>query len=103
MHMSNYLLPFLDTGIDNICIYLSILRFLTYILYLDCDKLSMKTFFLIVHQERNFIKCPYEHALYIKIQNGNIRIVCLYVDDLIFIGSNPSMFHDFKKEGMKEF
>ena len=46
MHMSSYLLPFLDTGIDDICIYLSIL---TYIPYLDCEKLSMKTFFLIVH------------------------------------------------------
>ena len=54
-------------------------------------------------QERNFIKCPYEHVLYIKRQNGDILIVCLYVDDLIFTGSNPSMFGEFKKEMMKEF
>ena len=29
--------------------------------------------------------------------------MCLYVDDLIFIGSNPSMFDEFKKEMTKEF
>ena len=52
---------------------------------------------------RGFIKCPYEHALYIKIQNDDILIVCLYVDHLIFIGSNPSMFEEFKKEMTKEF
>ena len=46
MHMSSYLLPFLDTGIDDICIYLSTL---TDIPYLDGEKLSMKTFFLVVY------------------------------------------------------
>ena len=53
MHMSSYLLPFLDTGIDDICIYLSIL---TDILYLDGEKLSMKTFFLVVYPN-GFITC----------------------------------------------
>lgn len=47
--------------------------------------------------------CPYEHALYIKAQNNDFLIVCLYVDDLIFTCSNPSMFDEFKKEIMKEF
>ena len=45
MYMSSYLLPFLDTGIDDICIYLSILIDIT---YLNGEKLSMKTFFLVV-------------------------------------------------------
>jgi hypothetical protein len=54
-------------------------------------------------QEKNFIKCPYEHALYIKAQGGDILIVCLYVDDLIFTGNNPTMFEEFKKEMTKEF
>ena len=45
MHMSSYLLPFLDTGIDDIWIYLSILIDIP---YLDGEKLSMKTFFLVV-------------------------------------------------------
>ncbi|KAE8706056.1 Detected protein of unknown function [Hibiscus syriacus] len=54
-------------------------------------------------QENGFNKCPYEHALYIKIKDGDILIVCLYVDDLIFTGSNPSMFNEFKDVMMKEF
>ncbi|KAK2446248.1 putative mitochondrial protein [Trifolium repens] len=54
-------------------------------------------------QEKNFIKCPYEHTLYIKLQGRDILIVCLYVDDLIFTGNNPTMFEEFKKEMTKEF
>ena len=54
--------------------------------------------------ENNFIKCPHEHALYIKTnQSGDILIVCLYVDDLIFTGNNPKAFEDFKKEMSLEF
>lgn len=35
-------------------------------------------------RENGFIKCPYEHGLYRKVNsNGDILIVCLYVDDLI--------------------
>ena len=30
-------------------------------------------------------------------------IVCIYVDDLIFTGSNPSMFEEFKKIMINEF
>ena len=54
-------------------------------------------------QDKNFSKCPYEHALYIKIKNEDILIVCLYVDDLIFTGSNSSMFEELKKDMAKEF
>ena len=36
-------------------------------------------------------------------KNGDILIICLYVDDLIFIGKNPGMFEDFKKVMTKEF
>jgi len=36
-------------------------------------------------------------------ENGNILLVCLYVDDLIFIGNNPSMFEDIKKAITQEF
>ena len=53
--------------------------------------------------ENNFTKCPYEHALYVKIKDGDILIVCLYVDDLIFTGSNPRMFDEFKKVMTQEF
>ena len=36
-------------------------------------------------------------------KNGDILIVCLYADDLIFTSNNPSMFEDFKKAMTKEF
>ena len=34
---------------------------------------------------------------------GDIFLVCLYVDDLIFTGSNPTMFEEFKKVMAREF
>ncbi|XP_057787939.1 uncharacterized mitochondrial protein AtMg00810-like [Salvia miltiorrhiza] len=54
-------------------------------------------------EDNGFIKCPHEHALYVKSKGGNILIVCLYVDDLIFTGNNLSMFEEFKKVMTKEF
>ncbi|KAM2949577.1 hypothetical protein FF1_036456 [Malus domestica] len=54
-------------------------------------------------QENNFTKCPHEHALYVKVKDGDILIVCLYVDDLIFTGSNLSMYEEFKRVMTKEF
>ena len=53
--------------------------------------------------ENNFTKCPHEHALYFKLNDGDLLIVCIYVDDLIFTGSNPSMFEEFKKAIIKLF
>jgi hypothetical protein len=51
-----------------------------------------------------FHKCPYEHTLYIKTgEKGNLLIVCLYVDDLIFTGNDEGMFRTFKQSIMKEF
>lgn len=45
-----------------------------------------------------FRKCPYEHRLYTKIGNeGKMLMVCLYVDDLIYIGNDRDMFENFKK------
>jgi hypothetical protein len=55
-------------------------------------------------EEKVFSNCPHEHELYCKVhENGDILIVCLYVDDLIFTGNNPSMFEDFKKAMAREF
>ncbi|PAM41459.1 hypothetical protein CEJ63_24880, partial [Acinetobacter baumannii] len=45
-------------------------------------------------KENGFTKCPHEHALYIKFKDGDVLIVCLYVDDLIFTGNNPSFFEE---------
>ena len=40
---------------------------------------------------RDFQRCPYEHTLYIKSSaRGDILIVCLYVDNLIFTGLQSS-------------
>ena len=71
MYMSSYLLPFLDTGIDDICIYLSIL---TDIPYLDGEKLSMKTFFIVVClRVTNHNKKKYKYTMYMISchQNSN--------------------------------
>ncbi|RDX99131.1 hypothetical protein CR513_17863, partial [Mucuna pruriens] len=49
-------------------------------------------------QDNEFVRCQHEYALYVKkIDNGDILLVCLYVDDLIFTGNNPDLFEDFKK------
>ncbi|KAL4297638.1 hypothetical protein GQ457_12G007010 [Hibiscus cannabinus] len=50
-------------------------------------------------QDKGFDRCLHEHALYIKIKDGgDILIVCLYVDDLIFTSNNPSLIEEFKKD-----
>ena len=54
-------------------------------------------------QENDFTKCPFEHAFYVKEKDGDILIVCLYSDDLIFMGTNPSLFEEFKWVIIKEF
>lgn len=54
--------------------------------------------------KEDFFKCPYEHKLYIKYGNDKkILVVCLYVDDLIYISNDKGMLVDFKKSMMKEF
>lgn len=50
-----------------------------------------------------FKKCPSEHTLFTNTREGNILIVSLYVDDLIFTRSNEVMCDEFKKSMMLEF
>ena len=48
--------------------------------------------------QHGFQKIHFEHTLYIKSNsNGDIIVVCLYVDDLIFIRNCQQMFEDFRK------
>ena len=54
--------------------------------------------------ENGFQRCPFEHTLYIKfIEPGDILIVCLYVDDLIFTGNNLKMIAEFREAMVKHF
>lgn len=51
-----------------------------------------------------FEKCPSEHSLYVKVNNsGDILLLCLYVDDLIFTSNNPKLVSEFKRSMMDEF
>ncbi|GMI77003.1 cysteine-rich RLK (RECEPTOR-like protein kinase) 8 [Hibiscus trionum] len=54
-------------------------------------------------KSHGFLQCPYENALYVKVKNGDMLVVALYVDDLIFMGSNCEMIDEFKKAMVGEF
>ena len=45
----------------------------------------------------------YESVLYMKINNSDILLICLYVNDLIFIDNNPIIFEEFKRIMVREF
>lgn len=54
--------------------------------------------------QNGFQRCPHEHTLYIKyIDPGDVLIVCLYVDDLIFIGNNSEMITKFREAMIRQF
>ncbi|GJY96187.1 retrovirus-related pol polyprotein from transposon TNT 1-94 [Tanacetum coccineum] len=54
-------------------------------------------------KENGFKQCPYEHALYVKKNEGNVLFVALYVDDMIFMGNNKQLIKDFKEVMTWEF
>jgi Reverse transcriptase (RNA-dependent DNA polymerase) len=54
-------------------------------------------------KSHGFVQCSYEHALYVKIENGDMLILSLYVDDLIFMGSSGVMIDEFKMVMKKKF
>jgi len=42
--------------------------------------------------QKGFIRFPYEHALYMeKKLQGRVMLICLYVNDIIFVGDDPTM------------
>ena len=53
--------------------------------------------------ENGFDKCDGEPNLYIKESDGKLLIVVLYVDYLIFIGSDDILIVDFKEFMKSEF
>ncbi|GAU46899.1 hypothetical protein TSUD_296780 [Trifolium subterraneum] len=61
---------------------------------------KIKSYF---NQEK-FEKCPHEHTLFVKQdKKGNVLIVSLYVDDLIYTGNNEVMFGEFKQSMKNKF
>ncbi|XP_070031802.1 uncharacterized mitochondrial protein AtMg00810-like [Nicotiana tomentosiformis] len=55
-------------------------------------------------QDNGFTRCLHEYALYLKVYtNRDILLVCLYVNNFIFTGNNPSLFEAFKKDMSREF
>ena len=50
-----------------------------------------------------FSKSDSEPTLYIKASNGNVLIVVLYVDDLIFTGNDNFLIGEFKEAMKNEF
>ena len=54
--------------------------------------------------KEGFMKCPSEHTLFTKAEEGgNVLIVSIYVDDLIFTGSDKEMIEIFKSAMKEEF
>lgn len=54
--------------------------------------------------QAGFVKCPHEHTLFTQTNAaGEILIVSLYVDDLIFTGSSVNLFEEFKSSMKNEF
>lgn len=46
---------------------------------------------------KEFKKSPNEHTLYImKNNDGNVLIVCIYVDDMIYMSSSQELINEFK-------
>ena len=54
--------------------------------------------------KEGFEKCDYEHTLFTKTgKEGNILIISLYVDDLIYTGNDELMISEFKTSMKHEF
>lgn len=53
--------------------------------------------------EIGFERCPYEHGVYTKRENGEVLIIAVYVDDLLVTGSNITVIEKFKKQMNSRF
>lgn len=49
------------------------------------------------------MKSPSEPSLYVKKNRSDFLMVCLYIDDLIYVGTNDAMVRWFKETMMKEY
>ncbi|WZZ37877.1 hypothetical protein YC2023_034136 [Brassica napus] len=53
--------------------------------------------------KEGFKKCYCEHTLFVKVKEGSILIVSLYVDDLIYTGNSYELLNEFRESMKKEF
>jgi Reverse transcriptase (RNA-dependent DNA polymerase) len=54
--------------------------------------------------DAGFRRCKSEPNLYVKSsQDSGTMLVCLYVDDMIYLGTNSEMVEDFRNKMQKEF
>ena len=52
----------------------------------------------------DFKKCTIEHGIYVKAtKDGGVLLICLYVDDLLITGSNPTEIEKLKDNLKSEF
>lgn len=54
-------------------------------------------------QNSGFVRSENEPTLYLKKQVNDLLLVCLYVDDMIYMGSSSSLVFKFKENMMKTF
>jgi len=50
-----------------------------------------------------FVKCSSESVVYKNIVGSDFTILCLYVDDLIFMGTSFSLVKEFREEMKSKF
>ena len=53
-------------------------------------------------REKEFVKCTTQHGVYVRRNNSELLILCLYVDDLLITGSYKKEIEDFKGDLSKE-
>ena len=50
-----------------------------------------------------FVRSKNEPTLYLKRQGTDFLILCLYIDDIIYMGTSSALIEDFKVRMMKKF
>lgn len=50
-----------------------------------------------------FLRCPYEPAVYTRMEQGEVLIIAVYVDDLLVTGSCIDVIEKFKREMNQKF
>lgn len=49
-------------------------------------------------EELGFKRCPYEHGVYTRRENGEVLIIAVYVDDILVTGTNVIAIESFKRQ-----